>query len=314
MSKTKQLQLFADVVQQGSFTKAAALHGLDNSALSKQIKNLEKSLGVQLLNRSTRSFSLTEPGQSILQETKKMLYSLEQIHHIAENYQAQPQGMLRITCPHFFGQHIQAVISDFMKTYPGAGVTLSLTDIKEDIIADRFDIAFRLGKLQDSNLIAKKIAPTQFALIASEKFIKQNGMPNSPKHLVELPAIIYNNSDVILDQFKMSESAGSNVIKSYRMQGRYRVGDVRAMIAAVVDGLGYSLIDLSNLESSIDQLGLVALLTDHTLSTMDTGIYALYPHRIQTPLVSVFLKLLVAHIGAPPYWQSYVPDYQNMYQ
>ena len=315
MSITNQLSLFLDVVQQGSFTKAAALHDMDNSSLSKQIKKLEASLGVQLLNRSTRSFSLTSAGEDILEQTNILVDTLEQIQNIADSYQSEPKGILRITSSIFFGQqYLQPVISRFMKKYPNVKVTLYLEDKKTDIIADHFDLAFRVGKLAESNLIARKIAKTNFAIIASQAFIKQYGNPTTPEALIALPAIIYNNGDVSVDQLKLSETPHSEKLKNYKMKGNYKVSDVRTMIAAVKDGLGYTLIDLFNLECPIDQLGLIPLLTDHTLSTVATGIYAVYPHRKQTLLVSEFIKTVEQYIGTPPFWNTHIPDYKNLYK
>ena len=116
MSITNQLLLFKDVVQQGSFTKAAILHDMDNSSLSKQIKKLEASLGVRLLNRSTRSFSLTSAGEEILRQTEVLVDTLDHIQNIADSYQSEPKGLLKITAPIFLGQqYIQPVVTQFFK-------------------------------------------------------------------------------------------------------------------------------------------------------------------------------------------------------
>ncbi|TKF21341.1 LysR family transcriptional regulator [Vibrio genomosp. F6] len=315
MSVTSQLSLFRDVVQQGSFSKAAALHDMDNSSLSKQIKKLEVALGVQLINRSTRSFSLTSAGEDILQQTHILLDTLDQIHNIADSYHAEPKGILRITSGIFFGQqYLQPVISTFMKRYPDVKILLSLDDKKSDIIADHFDLAFRIGKLTESNLIAKKIANTNFALVASEQFIEQYGMPTTPEELIKLPAVIYSNGDVNLDHLRMSEEPHGEVMKSYKMQGNYKVSDVRTMISAVKDGLGYSQIDLFNLECPIKHSQLKPLLTNYTISNMDTGIYAIYPHRKQTLLVKAVIDAVLDYIGTPPFWEEHIPNYKNLYK
>jgi DNA-binding transcriptional LysR family regulator len=315
VSITSQLALFIDVVQQGSFTKAAALHDMDNSSLSKQIKKLESSLGVQLLNRSTRSFSLTSAGESILEKTYILIDTLDDIQSIADSYQSEAKGVLRITSSIFFGQqYLQPVISRFMKQYPNVKVTLYLEDKKTDIIADHFDLAFRVGKLAESNLIARKIAKTNFAIIASQEFIDQYGHPTTPEELIALPAVIYNNGDVSLDQLMLSETPHGEQLKNYKMKGNYKVSDVRSMVNAVRDGLGYTLIDLFNLERPITELELIPLLTDYTLSTVDTGIYAVYPHRKQTLLVSEFIKTVQEYIGTPPFWETHIPGYKNMYK
>lgn len=315
MSITSQLRLFVDVVQQGSFAKAASLNSMDNSSLSKQIKKLEESLGVQLLNRSTRSFSLTSAGEDILAETYQLIDTLDNIQNIADSYQSEPKGMIRIVSAVFLGQqYIQPVITRFMRKYPNVQIVLHLDDKRTDIIADHYDVAIRMGKLNDSNLIAKKIANTNFAVIASNSFVEEHGRPLTPEALVKLPAVIYNNGNVCLDTFKMSHEPNSKELRSYKMQGNYKVSDVRTLMGAVRDGIGYSVIDLFNLEKPIDELGLVPLLTDHTLSTLDTGIYAIYPHRKQTLLVSEFINEVKEYIGEPAIWESFVPDYQLMYK
>ena len=126
---TKGLGLFLDVVQQGSFSKAAALHDMDNSLLSKQIKKLEADLGVQLLNRSTRTFALTSAGKDIFEQTKVLMETLTQIQNIADAHQSEPRGNIRITSSINFGQqYLQPVISQFMKQYPNVNIALLLDD------------------------------------------------------------------------------------------------------------------------------------------------------------------------------------------
>lgn len=315
MSVTNQLALFIDVVQQGSFAKAATLHDMDNSSLSKQIKKLEATLGVQLLNRSTRSFSLTSAGEEILKQSHVLVETLNNIQNIADSYQSEPKGVIRVTSSIFFGQeYLQPAITKFMLKYPKVKIVLSLDDKITDIISDQFDIAFRIGKMANSNLIAKKIANTNFALIASKSFVDKNGTPKTPEELITLPAVIYANGESTLDIIQLSETPGSQKLKNFKMQGSYKVSDVRVLVNAVKDGLGYSMVDLFNLDRPIAESGLVPLLTNYTLSNMNTGIYAVYPHRKQTLLVTEFIRCLQEFIGSPPYWESFIPDYKNLYR
>ncbi|WP_354625757.1 LysR family transcriptional regulator [Psychromonas sp. MME2] len=307
MSTTNQLMLFWDVVQQGSFTKAATLNNLDNSALSKQIKKLESELGVQLLNRSTRSFSLTCAGEEILQEAQTIKNSLHNIQSIARAYQSEPKGILRITSPIYFGdQYLQPVISQFMKKYPQVEIVHALNDRKFDIISGKFDLAFRLGKLADSSLYAKKIADTHFVLLAANSFVADLGSPTTVPDLISLPAVIYSNGDVTLDQLKICNPAIDSHSITYKMTGSYKVSDVRTLIKAVQDGLGYALVDLSNLTKPLCELGLTQLLPDHDISTMDTAIYAIYPHVKRTMITQEFIKAVQAYIGMPARWEVYL--------
>lgn len=307
MSQTNQLMLFLDVVQQGSFTKAATLHEIDNSSLSKQIKKLESELGVQLLNRSTRNFSLTTAGEEILVQAYKLKDTLDQIQLIADSYQSEPKGLLKITSPIYFGhEYLQPVISRFMKTYPDVKIVHSLSDNKTDIISDNFDLAFRLGRLSDSNLIARKMTSAHFILVASSEFIDTHGYPTTPEELITLPAVLYSNGDITLDQIKIARSAESKEFDLLKMKGNYKVSDVRTLINAVHDGLGYALIELSNLNDNLDKLGLHLLLPDYQISTMDTAIYAIYPHKKHTKLVTLFIEAVQHHIGTPPRWEEYL--------
>ncbi|MDO6541752.1 LysR family transcriptional regulator [Photobacterium sanguinicancri] len=313
MSITNQLLLFLDVVQQGSFTKAALLHDMDNSSLSKQIKKLEHELGVQLLNRSTRSFSLTSAGEEILQQTHALSETLDNIQNIADAYHSVPKGELRITSPVYFGQeYLQPVISQFMKQYPDVKINLSLDDKKADIIGDHFDLAFRLGKLTESNLIARKIAETNFIAVAAKSFIEKYGYPSSPEELVALPAVVYSNGTLTLNQLSTRLVGSEHPFNTYKMFGNYKVSDIRTLLGAVRDGLGYSLIDISNLDRHVDELGLVRLLTHYEVSTRETAIYAIYPHRKQTMLVKEFIKTVQDYIGSPPRWESHIVSASNV--
>lgn len=312
MGLPEQLSLLLDVVQQGSFSKVAAMKNIDNSQLSKQIKKLETELGVQLLNRSTRALALTAAGEEIVEQAKVLLSTINNIHDIAHSYQDQPRGVLRITSSLLLGQlHIQPAISAFISRYPDVKIELTLEDKRTDIIAEKFDLAIRMGKMNDSNLIAKKIANTHFTLVASERFLARHTPPTTPDELMRLPAIIYANRDVTLDSVLMSDTPHGHRLKSYKMTGPIKVNDVQTLLNLVQDGVGYAVIDLFNLSAPLSTLGLQPLLPQYTLSTKGKGIYAVYPHRKHTKLVQEFMAFLQDHIGDPPYWYGYIDKLEH---
>lgn len=314
MSLVHQLSLFIDVVQQGSFTKAAALHDMDNSSLSKQIKKLEKALGVQLLNRSTRAFSLTPAGEEILEQAHHLVTTLEHVHSIAGSYHTELKGRIRITSPIHIGQHyLQPVISQFMKRYPLVEVNLMVDDKRSNIISDHFDVAFRLGRLDDSSLIAKKIADIRPVILASHDFIALHGDPKTPTELMNLPSVIYSNGNLTVDTVKLNAQPGSTTFNNYKMKGNYKVNDVSTLISAVKDSLGYATIASSNLSCSIEEMNLKPLLTDYAISTQGLALYALYPHRKQTALVTEFIKAVQQYVGDTPLWEKHIPNFNHLY-
>lgn len=315
MALVNQLSLFIDVVKQGSFTKAAALHDMDNSSLSKQIKKLESELGVQLLNRSTRSFSLTPAGEEILEQAHSIVGTLNHVQSIADSYHTQPKGRIRITAPYHVGRnHLRPVITQFMATYPDVEIELLLDDKRSDIISDHFDVAFRLGRLDDSSLIAKKIANIRPVLLASHSFIERYGEPKTPEELAKLPAVIYSNRSIMVDTMRLGETPQADVATSYKMTGNCRVNDTEVLLEAVSDGLGYAWVATSNINTNIETMQLQPLLTDHLLCNHELALYALYPHRKQTALVREFIAAVQAYIGTPPIWEQHIPDFDRLYK
>jgi DNA-binding transcriptional LysR family regulator len=315
MDKANRLDLFLEVIQQGSFAKAADTRNLDRSALSKQIKVLENELGVRLLNRSTRALSVTDAGVEIAKQAEKLREALAKTQRIAESFHESPKGLLRITSPTLFGtMYIQKAVNIFMARYPDIHVKVVLEDRRSDIIGERFDIAFRIGPPRDSNLIAKKLADSKISILASKAFIEKYGNPETPEDLMKLPAVIYSNGEYTLDKVIISDAPGSSNFKTHTMHGRYEVNEIRALMDAVQSGLGYSIRGLFTLDRNIKELGLVPLLTNYRLSTDSWGIFAIYPHRNQTPIVKGFIEVVQELIGTPPVWDDYIDNYKNLYK
>ena len=315
MGMSTRLDLFLDVVQHGSFAKAAGVRNMDRSALSKQIKVLEDDLGVRLLNRSTRALSLTNAGKEIIKQAESVRELLANTQRLAESFHDTPKGLLRISSPTLFGKmYIQKAVNIFMAKYPDTHIKLVLDDKRVDIIGERFDVAIRIGPARDSNLIARKLASTKGAILASESFIETYGKPQTPEELIKLPAIIYSNGEITFNKITISDSPGSEVMNTHIKNGRLEVNEVSVIMDAMKAGLGYSQHGLFTLEQNIKEMGLVPLLTDYKLPETNWGIYAVYPHRNQTPLVKLFIDTVQELIGTPPVWEKYIDNYDAMYK
>ncbi|MDB1125626.1 LysR family transcriptional regulator [Vibrio algarum] len=315
MDMATRLDLFIDVVQHGSFAKAADLRNLDRSVLSKQIKNLEDDLGIRLLNRSTRSLSLTDAGAEILKQAESVRELLANTQRLAESYHSEPKGLIKITGPTPFGYlYLTKAVNYFMKKYPDIHIRLYLDDLRSDIIGEQYDIAFRVGALSDSNLIAKKLADNPLAILASQSFIEEYGEPKTPEELMKLPAIIYNNGEFTMNKIDFCSAPGCGDMQTYTMKGRYKVNQAKAILSAAQDGIGYAVVPLFTLEKNIKELGLIPLLTNYKMPKTSGHIHAVYPHRNQTPIVKLFIETVQEIIGETPIWESYIDDYASMYK
>ncbi len=315
MDIATRLDMFLDVVRHGSFTKAADLRLMDKSALSKQIKVLESELGIRLLNRSTRSLSLTEAGGEVLKQAESVRQTISDIHRIAESFQGSPKGLLRITSPTLFGKlYVQKAIHLFMDRYPDADIQLVLSNDILNVIDDRYDIAFRIGDIQDSNLVARKLANNKVAILASTSFIEQYGKPNTPEELVALPAVIFSSGGLIVNKIPIGRDPKIGELRLWELKGRYRVNEQELVLDAVKSGLGYGVLALYMLGDNIKKYNLVPLVTNYALPESFGAVYAVYPHRNPTPLVNKFLETLRETIGEIPVWESYIDDFDGYYQ
>ena len=304
MDFASRLNMLLEVVECGSFTKAADRIHIDRSSLSKQIKKLESTLGVRLLNRSTRSIALTCAGREIVNQAKKMRELLNETEHIANSFHHEPKGHLKISSPTMFGRlYLQKAIELYLIRYPQASIKMILDDQKVNVISEGFSIVFRTGKLSDSDMVAKKLADNRFILIASESFVSEYGVPNTPEELVKLPAVIYSNNSFRGDRLHISKNSSPEGLLTYSMEGRYKVNESELVIESVKQGLGYALVRQCMLTKPLKELGLLQLLPNYTIPT-HSNIYALYPHRNQQPLVNSFIDTVQEVIGTPPVWED----------
>ena len=178
MSGTDSLLVFTTVVKTNSFTAAAEQLGLTPSAISKQISMLEKRLGVSLLNRSTRSLSMTEAGALYYERCVKILKDLEETEALIQGFGETPSGLVRVCVQSIFGRTILAwIAAEFHRAFPDVSVELNITDGNIDIINDGYDVAVKLGQPEDSRLIAHYVGPLPHFLFASKTYLEARGVP-----------------------------------------------------------------------------------------------------------------------------------------
>lgn len=194
MDKLANMQAFAVVAQTGSFAEASRRLNIANSVVSKRIKDLEDFLGIQLLTRTTRKVALTDTGYSYLEYARKFLDEMEEVESAIRDRTRKPVGAIKISAPVSFGmQYLGEALSTYMEKYPDVVVKTYLTDRRIDLVEEGYDLAIRLGPLNDLSLVAKKLADCRRVVCASPAYFKKHGWPKTPRDLKGHNCLSYLN-------------------------------------------------------------------------------------------------------------------------
>lgn len=291
MSRQQDLEVFVLVVKNGSFAKAADELQLNPSAVSRRISHLEERLGVQLLNRTTRSLSLTEVGERYFNRCLSILAEIEEAEQEARQHSEQPQGLLTVSCSTLFA-HRYAIdcIPVFLEQYPHLQVRLILTDDVIDIVQDGIDVAIRVGELADTSLASTKLASNRRIICAAPKYIERHGIPKTPDDLAHHNCLILSAHKTTLNQWRFKDKSE---LREISVRGNLEINSGAALYQAVVTGLGIGRISAVLAENDLKSGRLVRLLTDYE-DDNDGGIYAIFSrHRYLLPKVRVFVDFLV---------------------
>ncbi|PIW60089.1 LysR family transcriptional regulator [Shewanella sp. CG12_big_fil_rev_8_21_14_0_65_47_15] len=288
------LPIFVTVVECGSFSAAGQKLGLSKSAISKRITLLEQHLGIQLLQRTTRSLSLTDAGARYFEYVRPaVLLTQEGLDAISE-LQQTPRGNLRVSVPMVFGRlYIAPLIAEFLRRYPDIQLQMQMDDKTTDLIAGGFDLAIRIGELPDSSLIARKLAPCLSVICASPSYLALHGLPATPTVLTQHNCLFYSYfQDGVEWTFHSPEGA-----QRIQPKGNYQVNNSDAIHQATLDGLGIANLPRFMVDADLQAGLLQALLADHPLP--EHGIYAVYPQRKYLPTkVTVLIEFLMEKLGS----------------
>lgn len=195
MDKLNLMSSFIAVVEEGNFTAAARRIGKTTALVSTHISQLEENLDVRLVTRSTRSIKLTSTGLSYYEEAKRVLDDIASLEAKVRQEHESLVGEIRITAPTTFGELVLApLFAEMITNNPQLKIDLSLNDRFVDIVAEGFDMAIRIGQLEDSAMIARKISTTKMVMCASPEFLAKHGLPKHPEDLQKMPCIFDTNN------------------------------------------------------------------------------------------------------------------------
>jgi DNA-binding transcriptional LysR family regulator len=190
------LRAFTTAVERGAFSRAGDAMGLSTSSITRQIDALEEHLGVLLLNRSTRKLTLTDAGERYLDQVQKILSELDEANRSVGDRVGAPRGILRVNVPLVFSQlHIAPMLSKFLKTYPELELEIDSTETHVNLVEERVDLAIRLGTVDASGLIARRLAPMRRVVVASPDYLERRGAPQTPADLADHECCIFPYSN-----------------------------------------------------------------------------------------------------------------------
>ncbi len=290
MDAITRMRCFIQVVDSNGFSAAAREMGRSKALVSKYVGELEDELGVRLLNRTTRQVSLTEVGAAYYKEAVEILQRIDDLQVSVQSSHREVRGRLRVSAPRSMGDHtLKTAIMQFLVEYPDVYLDLRLEDRFVDLVEEGFDLAVRVTQLEDSSLIARKIATFRTVVCASPKVLETYGAPVVPADLASRPCIIDTNY-----RFKQNWAFYQDGERmSVTVKGRLEVNSAAAAREAALCDLGFVRTPAFFVSGDVANGDLSVVLKDFEEPML--GIYAVYPHRRHlSGKVRAFVDFLVA--------------------
>ncbi len=284
MDGLDRLRVFVAIADKASFTEAARALGISPTATSRGMAELETSLGVALLRRTTRSVTLTPEGAAYLERCRRVLEDLDDAARSIRGDKAEPRGLLIVTAPVLFGRmHILPIVTRLLRAYPGLDVRLTLTDRFARLVEEGVDVAVRIGDLADSSLHALRLTEVRRVLIASPAYLAARGEPTTPTDL--------RGHDIIaFEGFALNGEwrFGPKLETVVRCEPRLLTDSIEAAIDAAIEGIGIARTLSYQVDHHVAAGRLRYLLTD--LEPPPWPVNLVYQaNRLRSPNVRVFL-------------------------
>ncbi len=299
MERFEGLEAFVAVVDEGSFTAAANALGVSKSYMSKQVSALENRLGARLMNRTTRSLSLTAAGRGFYERCSQILEEIEEAERAVMQLQTEPRGLLRMSVPLSFGTRwIAPAVADFMAEHDELEMDVDFSDRKVDLIDEGFDLVIRIGVLEDSSFAFRKLAPVRLLVCASPEYLEEHGTPEHPDDLVGADCFEYAYAASSTWYFRRGDED-----KHVRVGGRLRANNGEALLEACIRGQGIALMPDFLAAAPLRRGELVHFL-DEWVDNERRAIWALYPHsRHLSAKVRQFVDFLADRMEPCP-WED----------
>lgn len=290
MDKLNAISVFCKVIETQSFTQAANQQNISVAMASKLVSQLEEHLKTRLLQRTTRKIVPTEAGMLYYQRCQAILLDLSEADSSISNMATSLQGNLLISVPRDFGLlYISPNLPKFIELHPNLHIEIEFEDKRVDLVAEGYDLALRIGYMQDSSLVARKISSSPMHFVASPSYLESRGTPLTPDDLEYHQGLLYKSS---LNQVHW-QSTKANQIQRYKIQSKVVSNNGMALLEMTKAGLGISNAPNFFVKDALASGELVEILSEYKQKPLD--IYVVYPNRRHLPAkVRAFIEFLAS--------------------
>ncbi|MDR5795262.1 LysR substrate-binding domain-containing protein [Caballeronia sp. LZ008] len=293
MDSIADLEFFARLVTQGSLSALARELGVTPPAVSARLSQLERRLGVKLLNRTTRRLAMTQEGELYFGTGSRLLEQVQELERMVSSSRDLPRGLLKVNATFGFGRrHIAPALSEFRRQYPDVEVQLDLTDRPMNLAEFAFDVGIRFGELPDMRVVGRKIAANRRFVCAAPAYLQAHGTPKEPDDLRGHRCIVLRENDTAYGTWHFTKGKRHETVK---VHGTMSSNDGEATLRWALDGHGVLTRSEWDAQSFIDSGALERVLTDWSMPPAD--IYAIYPERLNlSAKVRVFIEFLERYL------------------
>jgi len=301
MNRVSDLEFFIQLVKQGSLAALARELGVTPPAVTSRLAQIEKRLGVRLLNRTTRRISVTHEGEVYLATGARLLTELQELEEAVSSSRGVPKGVLRVNATFGFGRrHITPAIAAFVQRYPEVEVQLELTDRAINLADKAFDIGIWFGTVPDSRMVARKIVANKRLLCAAPAYLTKAGAPAVPRDLQTHQCIVLRESEAAYGTWHLMRGSKQETVK---VRGNLSTNDGEAGVLWALAGFGILMRSTWDIFPYLADGRLVPVLQDWSMPGAD--IFAVYPERAHlSAKVSVFIDFLIAWFDKEAAWTN----------
>lgn len=302
MGQLEDMALFVRIVDAGSITKAADQLDIAKSAVSRRLKDLETRLGIQLISRTTRQSHLTEAGVHYYQRANSILGEVDALNETTSGIKTQIEGTLKMTAPLSFGLlHLNEVINDYANQYPDLNFELKFSDRHIDLVEEGYELAIRIGELQDSSYQAKPLTTIRNVICASPEYLSRMGVPANLTDLADHKFLHYGLS--AQNHIELIDSQGQTQTFSIPKNSKMKANNGDFLLDMAIRGHGITFAPTFIAYQALACGELIAILKDYKLPLFNA--YAVYPqNRFLSQRCRLLIDFIAERFGNDPYWDQ----------